>query len=315
MANYGREIQCDVIIGIMGMGIPLTYLSQGIHSRQSVRNKRQMANWCKPSINGVLLDITGVLYDSGHGDGTVIPGSVDAVKRLRSLNIPVRFCTNETTKTRKMLVDRLTRLGFTIQEQEVFPPIPAILYKKNKNEWSSVSISDALDDFKDVDQSDPNCVVIGDATNQFSYENLNKAFRLLMSLKQPVLISLGIGKYYKEGESLTLDYACDVKAEIVGKPSKAFFNTALQDLGCSAENVVMIGDDIVNDVGGAQACGMRGIQVRTGKYRPQDENHPDVKPDGYVDNLAEAVDIIFFEIIEMERILLLQILQPQILKP
>jgi len=30
---------------------------------------------------------------------------------------------------------------------------------------------------------------------------------------------------------------------------------------------VMIGDDIVTDVGGAQACGIRGIQVRTGKYR------------------------------------------------
>lgn len=29
----------------------------------------------------------------------------------------------------------------------------------------------------------------------------------------------------------------------------------------------MIGDDIVNDVGGAQQCGMRALQVRTGKYR------------------------------------------------
>lgn len=30
---------------------------------------------------------------------------------------------------------------------------------------------------------------------------------------------------------------------------------------------VMVGDDIVSDVGGAQACGMLGIQVRTGKFR------------------------------------------------
>lgn len=29
----------------------------------------------------------------------------------------------------------------------------------------------------------------------------------------------------------------------------------------------MIGDDIVDDVGGAQRCGMRAVQVRTGKYR------------------------------------------------
>ena len=29
----------------------------------------------------------------------------------------------------------------------------------------------------------------------------------------------------------------------------------------------MIGDDIVSDVGGAQACGIRGVQVRTRKFR------------------------------------------------
>ena len=32
-------------------------------------------------IQGVLLDITGVLYDSGPGGGTAIPGSIEAVQR------------------------------------------------------------------------------------------------------------------------------------------------------------------------------------------------------------------------------------------
>ena len=31
--------------------------------------------------------------------------------------------------------------------------------------------------------------------------------------------------------------------------------------------VVMIGDDVVSDVGGSQSAGMRGVLVRTGKYR------------------------------------------------
>jgi len=54
----------------------------------------------------------------------------------------------------------------------------------------------------------------------------------------------------------------------------------------------MIGDDILGDVGGAQKCGMRGVLVRTGKFRKSDENHPEVKPDGIVDNLAQAVDML-----------------------
>ena len=29
----------------------------------------------------------------------------------------------------------------------------------------------------------------------------------------------------------------------------------------------MVGDDVVNDVGGAQRCGLAGVLVRTGKYR------------------------------------------------
>ena len=29
----------------------------------------------------------------------------------------------------------------------------------------------------------------------------------------------------------------------------------------------MVGDDIIHDVGGAQKMGMKGLQVRTGKYR------------------------------------------------
>ncbi|PKK28123.1 phospholysine phosphohistidine inorganic pyrophosphate phosphatase [Columba livia] len=106
-------------------------------------------------------------------------------------------------------------------------------------------------------------------------------------MEKPVLISLGRGRYYKETDGLKLDvgaymkaleYACDIEAEV--------------EMGVPAQQAIMIGDDIVNDVGGAQRCGMRGVQVRTGKYRPSDENHPHVKPDAYVNNLAEAVDVI-----------------------
>ncbi|XP_041125354.1 phospholysine phosphohistidine inorganic pyrophosphate phosphatase-like [Polyodon spathula] len=56
------------------------------------------------------------------------------------------------------------------------------------------------------------------------------------------------------------------------------------------QQAIMIGDDLVNDVGGAQQCRMKALQVRMGKYRPSDEKHPTVKADGYVNNLAEAVD-------------------------
>lgn len=43
----------------------------------------------------------------------------------------------------------------------------------------------------------------------------------------------------------------------------------LRTLGLEPEDVAMVGDDPESDVAGARACGLRGVQVETGKYRPE----------------------------------------------
>ena len=48
---------------------------------------------------------------------------------------------------------------------------------------------------------------------------------------------------------------------VCGKPGSAFFRAGVSALGMPVENVIMVGDDIVSDVGGAQAAGIRGVQV------------------------------------------------------
>lgn len=151
-------------------------------------------------------------------------------------------------------------------------------------------------DLNVTDDGDHDSVIVGDAVQDFNYDNMNKAFRILV--KGGKLFSLGKGKYYKEDGELTLDvgpfcsaleFASDQQANVVGKPDSDFFLAALKDMNVSADEAVMVGDDIVSDVGGAQKCGIRGVQVRTGKFRPSDENHPDVKPDLIADNLADFV--------------------------
>ena len=54
----------------------------------------------------------------------------------------------------------------------------------------------------------------------------------------------------------------------------------------------MIGDDLRDDVGGAQNAGIAGVLVRTGKYRPADENDPEVVPVRIVDDFSAAVDLV-----------------------
>lgn len=54
--------------------------------RRRVQSVQQdaMAAWAErlAGVRGVLLDISGVLYDSGAGGGAAIAGSVEAVARL-----------------------------------------------------------------------------------------------------------------------------------------------------------------------------------------------------------------------------------------
>ncbi|XP_064451483.1 phospholysine phosphohistidine inorganic pyrophosphate phosphatase isoform X1 [Mirounga angustirostris] len=238
-----------------------------------------MAAWGErlAGVRGVLLDISGVLYDGGEDGGTPIPGSVEAVARLKRSQLKVRFCTNDSQKSRRELVGLLQRQGFDISEGEVTSPAPATsLILKERGLRPHLLIHDGVrSEFDQIDTSNPNCVVIADAGEGFSYQNMNKAFRVLMDLEKPVLISLGKGRYYKETSGLMLDvgaymkaleYACGIEAEVVGKPSPEYFQLALKEMGVEAHEAIMIGDDIVGDVGGAQRCGMRALQVRTGKF-------------------------------------------------
>jgi len=268
------------------------------------------ATWLEKPIKGVLLDISGVLRD---GD-IPIPGSVEAFHRLKNSGIPVQLVTNESQVTREGSQTKLTGMGYKgIEVEGISAPAP-ILVQLLKDQGYRPHLlvhhnlrsefNDLVPEGKNSVES-PNCVVIGDAAEGFTYENMNNAFRKLIAMREsgaePQLFTLGKGRYYKEDGDLQLDvgpfaagleYALDIKAQLVGKPSESFFHGALKKLGISPEEAVMIGDDILGDVKGSQNAGLRGVLVRTGKFRPSDENHCTVTPDAIVDNLAQAVDLI-----------------------
>ena len=76
---------------------------------------------------------------------------------------------------------------------------------------------------------------------------------------------------------------------MLGKPARPFFDAALSQLGAGAAQTAMIGDDIRGDVQGAQAAGLRGLLVRTGKFRPEDLDG-DIRPDAVLGSIAELPD-------------------------
>ena len=113
--------------------------------------------------------------------------------RIKNASIPVRFCTNESQITQSKIVERLQSLGFPVESHEVFSPIQAAKqFLKERNLRPYTIIHDhAIEAFTDIDQHEPNCVLLGDATNNFTYQALNEAFHVL--LKSPILLTMGYG--------------------------------------------------------------------------------------------------------------------------
>ena len=109
------------------------------------------------------------------------------------------------------------------------------------------------------------------------------------------MIALHKGKFWQTEDGLQMDigafvagleYVTGQTATVIGKPSRTFFETALIDMGVKPARAAMIGDDIDSDIGGAQAAGMKGILVKTGKYREELVNKSSVKPNVVVDSIS-----------------------------
>lgn len=71
-------------------------------------------------IKNLLIDITGVIYESGFN--RPVSGSIQAIERLSKSSINYAFLTNETEKTRKLLVDKLNGIGFNLTEKQIISP-------------------------------------------------------------------------------------------------------------------------------------------------------------------------------------------------
>ena len=248
--------------------------------------------------DGLLLDIDGVLAVSWEA----LPGAVDALARLRGDGIPFRLITNTTTKTRADLAATLRGAGFDVADDEVVTAVVATAeHLRSAHPGAKVFVlsdGDATADLAGIELvpvEDADVIVIGGACDDFTYATMNRIFRRLMD--GAAIVGMHRNLFWKTAEGWELDggaylvgleEAADTRAVICGKPAKAYFDGGLAMLGVSADRAAMIGDDVVNDIIGGQAAGLTGILVRTGKYRPGDEDRDEGRPDHVPDSFADV---------------------------
>ena len=244
----------------------------------------------------LLLDLSGVLYDGDE----LIPGALAAVKQVQDSGLALRFITNTSQRTSATLLRHLHNFGFAIEKEQLFTAVDAAkswLQQRKLRPYCLVH-ENIVSEFEDFDQRDPNAVLIGDAAEGFDYASLNRAFQLCVA--GAPLLGVGYNRYFHSGDELMMDvgafisaieFAAGVKATIIGKPSPAFFQQVLLSAGVRPEEALMVGDDVFGDVEGALNAGIPACLVRTGKYRPGDEDRVD--GDFHLaDSIVEAVELV-----------------------
>ena len=252
-------------------------------------------------IEGLLLDMDGVLALS-FGP---MPGALETIAWIRERGLPFRIVTNTTTHTRAQLADTLRAGGFDLEAGEIVTAVVGTAeYLRSHHPGARVLVlsdGEAGDDLEGVTLVGPDdaadVVVLGGASDAFTHAAMNHVFRLLMD--GAVLLGMHRNLFWRTTDGLELDggaylagleEAAGVQATICGKPAPAFFASALSLLGLPAERTAMVGDDIVNDVLGAQACGISGVLVRTGKFRASDLERGE--PDHVIDSIAGLADVV-----------------------
>lgn len=250
-------------------------------------------------MKAILFDMDGVLY---VGD-RAIDGAAETLKWCRRHAIPFRFVTNTTSRPRSALIEKLQGMGIEAREDEIITP-PVIA-----RHWLNQQVDGAVglfvppatrEEFATFRQARPDdetvsAVVLGDLGDGWDFATYNRAFRWLKTNPDSPLIALGMTRFWEAEDGPRLDvgpfvrgleYATGRDAVVLGKPSGAFFRLAVESLEVSAGQVVMIGDDIVGDIDGAQHAGLTAVQVRTGKFRPADLEG-EISPDGVIDSIAD----------------------------
>ena len=246
-------------------------------------------------IRALLVDLEGTVYQ----DRRLIPGAAEALREAEARGIPHRFVTNTTSRPRARIARELAEMGFPVEPDRIFTAPRAAhahLARRGVERCDLLIAPAVLEDFPGIraDGETPQAVVLGDLGDGLTYERLNRAFRSLLSGAE--FLTLARNRYWRAADGWMLDvgavaaaleYAADRPATLVGKPAPEFFAAALDSLGVAPGEAAVVGDDLESDVAGAQSAGMRGVLVRTGKFRAEEVGRASIRPDAVLASLAD----------------------------
>ena len=257
-------------------------------------------------IRGAIVDLDGCVY---RGD-SLVPGAATAIERLRERDIAVLFCSNNPTKTPAEYVDRLANLGIEVTERMVLPASTVTrdyLREHHPEAPTYVVGSDSLAAYLRASgqslvthpREATVCVVSWD--DRFDYGTMADALDGID--EETTVIGTDPDRTVPTDDGLLPGSGAIIAAiagtigrdpdRVLGKPADETARAALDRLGVTAAECVVVGDRLDTDLEMGARNGMTTALVRTGVSDDAALAESAVDPDYVLDSLADLPDALF----------------------
>ena len=186
-------------------------------------------------MRALVLDADGVLVMRG----AALPGARAALAGLDERGIPYRVATNISALHRETLAARFGRMGLPIPPERIVTALSATVDDTRRTYPGRpvfvITRPDGLREFgdqpllahedADADDARAAAVILGDGDHDLSYENLDRAFRLVRRGAELIAMHRNGWWYTAKGETIdsgafvaAVEYATGVRARVTGKP-------------------------------------------------------------------------------------------------
>lgn len=253
-----------------------------------------------------LLDLDGCVW---FGDEPA-PGAAALVADLRERGVGVGFLTNTSSSGAAALAEKLGRFGIPARAADVLTPLdvlaehPAVRAGRRALVIGSDDVRAVLAahgaELVHLAERRPDAVVVG-KDEGLDYRRLVEATQALCDGAALVALNLDPNVPAAGGRTLpgvgaivaALVTASGARAELVGKPSRTYFEHALKRFGMRPESTVMVGDRLDSDIAGGHRAGLRTVLVGGATGDAVNGGAADAeRPDLRVASLAELHDLL-----------------------
>ena len=254
-------------------------------------------------IRGLAIDMDGTVYKGMD----VIPGAREFVSELKRKGIPFTFVTNNSSRGRRHYYDKLLKLGFDVDIDNVLTSGIATLRYLNENRKGKtvypIGTESYIEEVKEygipIDDKDPDIVLLSFDTS-ITYEKINNAYQFLMNGAELIAThpddlcpnetgyDVDIGPFI-----IMFEYLTKKKTTVVGKPNRLLLDMAASQMGIRSEEIAMVGDRLYTDMRMAWDNDIPSILVLTGETTLEDLKGSDIKPTYILDSVADIMEKVF----------------------